>query len=51
MAFCWTSYRLAVNYVFLTDEGLEENRPELVVEPFNAISEQNDYEVRLIDRP
>lgn len=38
--------RLAVNYLFLTDDGLVEH-PELVVEPFNASHEQNDYEVCL----
>jgi hypothetical protein len=37
---------LAVNYLFLTNNGLEEH-PELTIEPFNANSEQNDYEVRL----
>jgi hypothetical protein len=36
--------RLAVNYLFLTNEGLDVH-PELIVEPFNARTEQNDYEV------
>jgi hypothetical protein len=36
--------RLAVNYLFLTNDGLEEH-PELTMESFNAMSEQNDYEV------
>jgi hypothetical protein len=40
---------LAVKYLFLTDDGLEEH-PELMVEPFNANSEQNDYEVRRVVR-
>ena len=39
-----TRPRLAVNYLFMTNQGLEEH-PELVVEPFNANTEQNDYEV------
>ena len=38
------SHRLAVNYLFLTNNGLDDH-PELVVEPFNATTEQNDYEV------
>jgi len=38
------TYSLAVNYLFLTDDGLVEH-PELVVEPFNASHEQNDYEI------
>ncbi|EIM84487.1 uncharacterized protein STEHIDRAFT_123267 [Stereum hirsutum FP-91666 SS1] len=38
------TYSLAVNYLFLTNDGLEEH-PELVVEPFNANTEQNDYEI------
>jgi hypothetical protein len=33
-----------VDYLFLADDGLEEH-PSLSVEPFNATSEQNDYEV------
>lgn len=37
--------RLAVNYMFLTNDGSGETR-ELVVEPFDAVTEQNDYEVR-----
>lgn len=33
-----------MNYLFLANDGLEEH-PELVVEPFDANTEQNDYEV------
>jgi hypothetical protein len=36
--------RLAVKYLFLTNDGLEQH-PELMVETFDALSEQNDYEV------
>jgi hypothetical protein len=36
--------RLAVKYLFLTNDGLDAH-PELVIEPFNATTEQNDYEV------
>jgi hypothetical protein len=43
--------RLAVKYLFLTNDGLEEHHPDLVVEPFNALSEQNDYEVRVLSWP
>ncbi|KAI0085511.1 hypothetical protein BDY19DRAFT_896356 [Irpex rosettiformis] len=38
------SYSLAVNYMFLATDGTDA-RPELVVEPFNAVNEQNDYEI------
>jgi len=38
------TYSLAVKYLFLTDHGLEEHS-ELAVEPFNASTEQNDYEI------
>ncbi|KAF8623316.1 hypothetical protein AX17_007457 [Amanita inopinata Kibby_2008] len=38
------TYALAVKYLFLTNDGLEEH-PELVLEPFNARLEQNDYEI------
>ena len=37
---------LAVKYLFLTNDGHEEHHRDLVVEPFDALSEQNDYEVR-----
>lgn len=37
-------FRLAVNYLFMTNDGDGETR-ELVVEPFDAVVEQNDYEV------
>jgi len=39
------SFRLAVEYLFLTNDGIE-NHAELSLEPFNATIEQNDYEVR-----
>jgi hypothetical protein len=39
------SLSLAVKYLFLTNDGLEEH-PELVLDSFNARQEQNDYEVR-----
>ena len=35
---------MAAKYLFLTDDGMEEH-PELALEPFNATSELNDYEV------
>ena len=35
---------LAVKYLFLSDEGLEEH-PDLYLDPFNAHYEQNDYMV------
>ena len=38
--------RLAVKYCFLTNDGADV-RTDLVVEPFNAVNEQNDYEVRV----
>ena len=37
-------FSLAVKYLFLTNEGDLENS-QLVLEPFNANHEQNDYEV------
>ncbi|KZP32722.1 hypothetical protein FIBSPDRAFT_722375 [Athelia psychrophila] len=39
-----STYSLAVDYCFLTTDGTEAN-PELVVEAFDAKSEQNDYEI------
>ena len=39
-----TFARLAVNYLFLANEGVKEST-ELHLEPFNANQEQNDYEV------
>jgi hypothetical protein len=33
-----------VNYLFLANIGIEDH-PELMVEPFNASNEMNDYEV------
>ncbi|KAJ7630766.1 hypothetical protein FB45DRAFT_746888 [Roridomyces roridus] len=38
------NYTLAVKYLFLTNSGFDTH-PELVVEPFNANTEQNDYEI------
>jgi len=38
------TYSLAVKYLFLTNDGLEQH-PELMVETFDALSEQNDYEI------
>jgi len=38
------TYSLAVDYCFLTTDGTEIH-PELVVESFDAKSEQNDYEI------
>ncbi|KAF7320275.1 hypothetical protein MKEN_00812200 [Mycena kentingensis (nom. inval.)] len=35
---------LAVKYLFLTNTGFEPH-PKLAIEPFNALSEQNDYEI------
>lgn len=37
--------RLAVDYMFLANDGADV-RTDLFVEPFNAVNEQNDYEVR-----
>lgn len=37
-------FSLAVKYLFLTNDGLEEP-PELVIEPFNVNNELNDYEI------
>jgi len=38
------TYSLAVDYCFLTNDGSEAH-PELIVDSFNAKSEQNDYEI------
>ena len=38
--------RLAVKYLFLANEGDADRA--LVLEPFNATNEQNDYEVRFL---
>jgi len=38
------TYSLAVDYCFLANDGLEIH-PELVVDPFDAKNEQNDYEI------
>ncbi|KAG6908575.1 hypothetical protein DXG01_004133 [Tephrocybe rancida] len=40
-----STYALAVKYLFLTNDGLEDHRSDLVLEPFNAAMEQNDYEI------
>jgi hypothetical protein len=37
-------HRLAVNYLFMTNHGSNEH-PELAVQPFDASTELNDYEV------
>jgi len=37
-------YSLAVNYLFMTNQGSNEH-PELVVQPFEANTELNDYEI------
>lgn len=36
-----------MDYLFLTTDGPDDERSQLVVEDFNAANEQNDYEVRL----
>ncbi|KIM74736.1 hypothetical protein PILCRDRAFT_827946, partial [Piloderma croceum F 1598] len=38
------TYSLAVDYCFLANDGLDVH-PELVVDPFDAKTEQNDYEI------
>jgi len=38
------TYALAVDYQFLTTDG-GDAAPTLTVEPFNAVDEQNDYEI------
>ncbi|KAI9461906.1 hypothetical protein BJY52DRAFT_164367 [Lactarius psammicola] len=38
------TYSLAVNYLFMTNEGINEH-PELVIQPFDAKAERNDYEI------
>ena len=42
----WQHHSLAVNYLFLTNSG-SGAQVEFVEEPFNALTERNDYEVRL----
>ncbi|KAJ3852998.1 hypothetical protein EV368DRAFT_39790 [Lentinula lateritia] len=39
-----STFSLAVDYLFLTNNGLEDH-PELTVEYFNASNEMNDYEI------
>ncbi|KAJ7492791.1 hypothetical protein FB451DRAFT_550499 [Mycena latifolia] len=39
-----STYSLAVKYLFLSNSGFDTH-PELTVEPFNANTEQNDYEI------
>lgn len=36
---------IAINYLFLSDSG-QQSHVELEMEPFDARTEQNDYEVR-----
>ncbi|KAF7310763.1 hypothetical protein HMN09_00619300 [Mycena chlorophos] len=43
------NYKCAVKYLFLTNSGFEPH-PKLVVEPFNASTEQNDYEIPWLAR-
>ncbi|KAI6143384.1 hypothetical protein BKA82DRAFT_4331271 [Pisolithus tinctorius] len=38
------TYTLAINYLFLANNGLED-QAELTTESFNALTEQNDYEI------
>ncbi|PCH42800.1 hypothetical protein WOLCODRAFT_138070 [Wolfiporia cocos MD-104 SS10] len=38
------TFSLAVKYFFLANDG-EDDAKKLVIEPFNAINEQNDYEI------
>ncbi|RDX43370.1 hypothetical protein OH76DRAFT_1361312 [Lentinus brumalis] len=38
------TYSLAVKYFFMTNEGTNSDA-ELVINPFNAVEEQNDYEI------
>ena len=38
------TYRLAVKYLFLANEGTTDHTP-LIVEPYNANQERNDYEI------
>ncbi|KAK0199800.1 hypothetical protein DFS33DRAFT_1267576 [Desarmillaria ectypa] len=39
------TYALAVNYLFLADDGTDNNEVELKLDDFNAATEQNDYEI------
>ncbi|PBK59583.1 hypothetical protein ARMSODRAFT_966825 [Armillaria solidipes] len=39
------TYALAVNYLFLADDGPDTNQVELKLDDFNAATEQNDYEI------
>ncbi|KAI0798209.1 hypothetical protein C8Q75DRAFT_708864 [Abortiporus biennis] len=38
------TYSLAINYAFRVDDGADV-RTDLTLEPFNAVNEQNDYEI------
>ncbi|KAI0742241.1 hypothetical protein C8Q80DRAFT_1108568 [Daedaleopsis nitida] len=38
------TYSLAVKYFFLTNDGANSDA-ELIINPFNAVEEQNDYEI------
>ncbi|OAX40788.1 hypothetical protein K503DRAFT_791177 [Rhizopogon vinicolor AM-OR11-026] len=39
------TYSFAINYLFLSDSGEQQSPVELVMEPFDARTEQNDYEI------
>lgn len=39
------TYSLAINYLFLSDSGQQQSQVELAMEPFDARTEQNDYEI------
>ncbi|KAK0186507.1 hypothetical protein F5146DRAFT_1066176 [Armillaria mellea] len=39
------TYALAVDYLFLADDGTDTNQVELKLDDFNAATEQNDYEI------
>jgi hypothetical protein len=40
-----TASSFAINYLFLSDPGQQQSQVELAMEPFDARTEQNDYEV------
>lgn len=40
-----STYSLAVKYLFLTNNGTENQHTDLILEHFNATTEQNDYEI------
>ncbi|OJA21687.1 hypothetical protein AZE42_08662 [Rhizopogon vesiculosus] len=39
------TYSFAINYLFLSDSGQQQSPVELVMEPFDARTERNDYEI------